>query len=118
MINLSNFAQLIIALSICLVWIGRFDNIVKEFKQYGIPDLVRNMVGATKIALSTLLVVGIWYESPVFSAALLMALLMICAQIAHLKVRNPLRKFIPSFILLMLSIFVAGVHSGYFFKCC
>ena len=110
--NLSNFAQIIIALSIGFVWIGRFDNIVKEFKQYGIPDLVRNLVGATKIVLSTLLVTGIWHESLVLIPALLMAFLMICAQIAHIKVKNPWIKFVPSFILLLLSLFVAGVHAG------
>ena len=110
--NLSNFAQIIIALSIGFVWIARFDNIVKEFKQYGIPDLVRNLVGATKIVLSTLLVAGIWYESLVLIPALLMAFLMICAQIAHIKVKNPWIKFVPSFILLLLSLFVAGTHSG------
>jgi hypothetical protein len=109
--NISNCAQIIIALSICFVWIIRFDNIVKEFKQYGIPDLLRNLVGATKIALSTLLIAGIWYESLVLIPAILIALLMICAQIAHIKVKNPWHKFIPSFLLLLLSLFVAGVHA-------
>lgn len=112
MTNLSNFAQVVIALSICFVWIFRFDNIVKEFKQYGIPDLGRNVVGATKIALSTLLIAGIWYESLVLVPALFMAFLMICAQTAHFLVKNPWPKFVPSFILLILSLFVAGVHSG------
>jgi predicted neutral ceramidase superfamily lipid hydrolase len=112
MINLSNSAQIVIALSICFVWIFRFDNIVKEFKQYGIPDLARNLVGATKIALSTLLVAGIWYESLVLIPALLMAFLMVCAQVAHIKVKNPWNKFVPSFILLILSLFVAGVRYG------
>ena len=110
--TLSNLAQIIIALSIAYVWIVRFDNIVKEFKQYGIPDLLRNLVGASKIALSTLLVAGIWYPDLVVIPALLMAGLMICAQIAHIKVKNPFVKYVPSFILLMLSLFVAGVHSG------
>ena len=96
--NLSNFAQIIIALSIFFVWIVRFDNIVKEFKQYGISDLVRNLVGAAKIALSTLLVAGIWYEDLVLVPALCMAFLMICAQIAHFKVKNPWSKFVPSVI--------------------
>jgi hypothetical protein len=110
--NLSNYAQVIIALSIGFVWIVRFDNIVIEFKQYGIPDRLRNLVGASKIALSTLLVTGIWYPSLVFIPALLMAFLMLCAQIAHLKVKNPLSKFVPSLLLLILSLFVAAVHSG------
>ncbi len=114
MIHLSDFAQVIIAISILIVWVARFDNIVIEFKQYGLPDLVRNMVGASKIIISTLLVAGIWYSSLVLIPALLMALLMVGAQIAHVKVRNPLKKYIPSFFLLVLSLFVAAVHSGIF----
>lgn len=110
--TLANVAQIIIALSIGYVWIIRYDNLVKEFKQYGIPDLLRNFVGAAKIALSTLLVAGIWYPNVVMVSALLMAGLMICAQIAHIKVKNPISKFIPSFLLLVLSLFVAWVHSG------
>ena len=108
--NLSIFAQIIIAMSIGFVWVFRFNNIVIEFKQYGIPDLIRNLVGAAKIALSTLLIVGIWNESFVLIPALLMAFLMICAQIAHLRVKNPWRKFVPSFLLLILCLFVAAVH--------
>ena len=112
MINLSNSAQIVIALSVCFVWIVRFDNIVKEFKQYGISDLTRNLVGATKIALSTLLITGIWYESLVLVPALLMAFLMVCAQIAHIRAKNPWFKFVPSFILLILSLFVASIRYG------
>lgn len=112
MYTLANCAQIIIALSIIIVWVFRFDNIVIEFKQYGIPDLVRNIVGATKIALSTLLITGIWYPELVTVPALIMAFLMICAQIAHIRVKNPLFKFLPSFLLLVLSLFVAAVHSG------
>lgn len=112
MINLSVLAQVIIALSILIVWVFRFDNIVKEFKQYGIPDLMRNMVGATKVATATLLVAGIWYPDLVLVPALIMAFLMFCAQIAHIRAHNPWFKYIPSLFLLALSLFVAGVHSG------
>ena len=73
MITLSHFAQAIIAISICYVWIICYDNIVLEFKQYGISDLMRNLVGAVKIALSTLLVAGIWNPELVVIPALLMA---------------------------------------------
>ncbi|MFD2787468.1 DoxX family protein [Hymenobacter rubripertinctus] len=105
-------AQLIIALSIVIVWVFRFDNIVEEFKQYGLPDLVRNLVGAAKIALATLLVAGIWYPGLVLVPALLMAFLMLCAQVAHIKVRNPWHKYVPSLLLLLLSLFVAAFHAG------
>ena len=110
--NIATLAQLIIAVSILIVWVFRFDNIVIEFKQYGLSDLIRSMVGASKIALATLLVVGVFYKEVVFISALLMAILMVCAQIAHIKVKNPIVKYIPSFLLLMLSLFVAAVDSG------
>ncbi|MDC1048709.1 DoxX family protein [Flavobacteriaceae bacterium] len=110
--NIAILAQLIIAISIVVVWVFRFDNIVVEFKQYGLSPLIRSMVGASKIALSTLLVVGIFCKEVVFISALLMAFLMICAQIAHIKVKNPLTKYIPSFLLLIMSLFVAAVDSG------
>ena len=110
--NIAILAQLIIAISILIVWVFRFDNIVVEFKQYDLSDLIRSMVGASKIALATLLVVGIFYEEVVFISALLMAFLMVCAQIAHIKVKNPLSKYIPSFLLLILSLFVAAVDYG------
>jgi len=110
--NLTVYAQMIIAISIVIVWVFRFDNIVKEFKQYGLSDLVRSMVGAAKISLATLLVVGIFYQKVVFVSSLLMAFLMVCAQLAHIKVRNPFKKYIPSFLLLVLSLFVAAVDYG------
>ncbi len=110
--NIALLAKVIIALSIMVVWVFRFDNIVVEFKQYGLSDLIRSLVGASKIALATLLLVGIFYKEVVFISALMMAFLMICAQIAHIKVRNPLIKYIPSFLLLILSLFVAAVDYG------
>jgi hypothetical protein len=99
--------QLVIAISVAYVWIFRFDNIVKEFKQYGLSDLTRNIVGASKIALATLLITGIWFPSLVFIPALVMAFLMICAQYFHFKVKNPWIKHLPSLLLLALSLFVA-----------
>ena len=100
-------AQLVIALSVGYVWIFRFDNIVKEFKQYGLSDLTRNMVGASKIVLATLLVTGIWYPELVFIPALLMAFLMASVQFFHFKVKNPWIKHLPSLLLLAISLFVA-----------
>ena len=102
-------AQIIVALSVGYVWIFRFDNIVNEFKIYGINDLTRTIVGGTKIILATLLVTGIWYPELVLIPALLMALLMISAQYFHFKVHNPWTKHMPSLFLLVLSLFIASV---------
>ncbi len=107
--NLSVIAQLIVAISVVFVWVFRFDNIVKEFKQYGLSDLTRTIVGATKIVLATLLVAGIWYPSLVLIPALLMAFLMVSAQYFHFKVNNTWQKRMPSLFLLLLSLFIAAV---------
>ncbi len=109
MINLSVIAQLIVAISIVIVWVFRFDNIVKEFKQYGLSDLTRTIVGSTKIALATLLVAGIWYPALVLTPALLMAFLMLIAQYFHFKVNNPWQKRMPALFLLLLCLFIAAV---------
>lgn len=107
--NLSVIAQLIVAISIVVVWVFRFDNIVKEFNQYGLSDLTRTIVGSTKIALATLLVAGIWFPPLVLIPALLMALLMLSAQYFHSKVNNPWNKRLPSLFLLVLCLFIAAV---------
>lgn len=111
MTTYSAIAQIIVAISIAIVWIFRYDNIVKEFKQYQLSDLTRNMVGAAKISLATLLVAGIWYPSLVLVPALLMAFLMLSAQYFHFKVKNPLEKRIPSLLLLLLCLFIAAVSA-------
>ena len=109
MTNYSIIAQVIVALPIAYVWIFRFDNIVKEFKQYGLSDLTRSIVGSAKIAMSTLLVAGIWYSDLVLIPALLIAFFMLSAQYFHFKMGNPWRKHIPSLLLLILSLFIAAV---------
>lgn len=109
MTDYSIIAQLIVALSIVYVWVFRFHNIVKEFQQYGLSDLIRSIVGAAKIALSALLVAGIWYPDLVLIPALVIAFLMLSAQYFHFKVKNPWQKHIPSLFLMILCLFIAAV---------
>jgi len=110
--QLAVIAQFVIAVSVLYVWVFRFDNIVKEFREYGMPDLFRTMVGAAKIALSTLLIAGIWYPALVLVPALVMAALMAGAQASHFKARHRFPAFVPSLVLLLLSLFVAAVRAG------
>ena len=110
--NISILAQLVVSISVIIVWVFRYENIVAEFKYYGLSTLVRNCVGATKIALATLLILGIWYPEFLMPSSLLMASLMIGAQYFHMKVKNPLIKFIPSFVLLLLCVFIAAFNYG------
>ena len=105
--NSIKIAQIIVALSVVFVWTFRFHNVLKEFKQFGLSDLTRNFIGATKISLSTLLVVGVWYPSLVLIPSICMAFLMLSAQYFHFKIRNSFIKHLPSLVLLILSVTIA-----------
>ena len=100
-------AQITLAISVYYVWTLRFHNVIKEFKSFGLSDLTRNFVGASKISLSTLLLVGIWFPTLVFIPALLMSGFMISAQFFHFKIKNTFIKHLPSLILLLLSLTIA-----------
>jgi len=104
---LINLSQITVAISVVYVWTFRFQNVLKEFEQFGLSDLTRNIVGATKISLATLLVIGIWHPTLVLIPSILMGILMIGAQYFHFKISNPFIKHLPSLILLFLSSFIA-----------
>jgi DoxX-like family len=95
-------AQAILSLSVAYVWIFRYFNVIKEIKQFGLSDLVRNAVGVSKIALATLIFAGIWFPSLVVIPCILMGLFMIAAQYFHFSIKNSLVKHLPSMILLLL----------------
>ena len=99
-------AQLIIAISILSVWTLRYQNVDRDFNNFKLSNKVKNIVGATKISLSTALILGIWYPDLIFFSTLSLALFMIAAQYFHFKVANPIVKKAPSFILLILCLFV------------
>ena len=105
--NLINLSQITVSIAVVYVWTFRFHNVLKEFEQFGLSDLTRNIIGTTKISLATLLVVGIWHPSLVLIPSILMSILMIGAQYFHFKISNPFIKHLPSLILLFLSSFIA-----------
>ena len=110
--NVSIVFQLIVSISVFIVWIFRYENIVVEFKVYGYSDLLRNFVGVAKTSTSTLLILGLWFKEITIYASLSMAFFMFCAQLSHIKVKNPFIKFVPSLIFLIMSLFIASFNCG------
>ena len=47
--NLTISLQAVVAASVFFVWVIRYANIVQEFKQYGLPDWLRDLVGILKM---------------------------------------------------------------------
>jgi len=105
--KLTIISQLIVAISVLFVWIFRFHNVEKEFKQFGLSVTIRSAVGTAKISLATLLLVGICQPSYVFYSAISMGFFMLSAQYFHFKLKNPLQQRIPSFIFLSLCVYIA-----------
>ena len=112
MFELSVAFQLIVAVSVFFVWTLRYDNVVKEFNDFGYSDLLRNFVGVFKISSSVLLLAGIWYNDLVLFGSISMAFFMFCAQLSHLKIKNPFSKFLPSLIFLLMSLYISAFNSG------
>lgn len=100
-------AQIIVATSVAYVWIFSYTKIIEEFKQFGLSELTRTFVGASKISLATLLFTGIWYPSLITIPAILMGFFMLAAQYYHFKIKNPFIKHFPSLIFLILCILIA-----------
>jgi hypothetical protein len=115
---LTTIAQVVIALGIFNVWILRFgkstswrggaaQNMREEFEVYGLPSWAMPVVGFLKVMLAVLLVAGIWIDGIAAPAGWGMAVLMLGAISMHVRVKDPLQKSLPAFIMLILSLFVA-----------
>jgi hypothetical protein len=109
--------QIIIALSIYNVWIirpkkstiwrgGNAKSMSEEFETYGLPDWSMKLVGFLKISLATLLLAGIFASNLIVIGALGIAILMIGAIAMHIKIKDELKKSLPAFTFLVLSLLV------------
>jgi uncharacterized membrane protein YphA (DoxX/SURF4 family) len=107
--DLSIAPQVLVMSAIFFVWVVRYDNIVQEFRQYRLPDWLRDLVGILKLTCATLLLVGIALPRFAVVGAAGIALLMACAIANHLRVKNPVFKMLPSLCLLALSVVIAVV---------
>ena len=113
-----NVVQIVIALGIFNVWILRFNkptawrgggagSMEEEFAVYGLPAWSEGRFGFLKLALAAALIAGVWLPGLTPPAAVGLALLMLGAVVMHVKVRDPVRKSLPAFSLLVLSSIVA-----------
>ena len=116
--RLVSVIQVVIGLGILNVWLLRPEkttawrgqqarNLKEEFGVYGLPSWFMAVVGFFKILFAVLLILGVWLPSLTRPAAMGMAVLMLGAVSMHLKVKDPLKKSLPAFSLLVLCIVVA-----------
>jgi len=90
----------VVAGSIFFVWVVRYQNIVEEFKVYGLPPWLRDLVGILKLSFSLMLFSV--DSTVIFLGASGIAVLLLAAMATHLKVHNPFYKMAPSMTLMVI----------------
>lgn len=113
--TLSNLAELVVALGLLNVWLlrsklstpfrgGSSQNLRDEFHAYGLSDSVFRLVGTLKISCALALIAGLWLPLLTLPAAMIIVILMLGALSMHIKVKDPARRSIPAFFMLLLSL--------------
>jgi hypothetical protein len=64
-------------------------------------------IGFLKMLCAALLIVGIWVPVVTQPAAIALAVLMLGAVAMHVKVKDPIQRSIPAFVMLVLCLVVA-----------
>jgi uncharacterized membrane protein YphA (DoxX/SURF4 family) len=112
--TIASVLQVIVGLGLLNVWLlrrgsatayrgGSAKNLKEEFAAYGLPAPMFYVVGGLKIVCGVLLLVGLWYPPVVLPAAAVVAVLMVGAVVMHLKVGDPVTKYVPATLMLAMS---------------
>lgn len=121
--SITEFLQLCVAFGLLNVWIIRSNqetpyrgsnssSLKNEFAAYGLPLWSFYVIGCIKISSALLLLLGLWIPVLVFPSAFVVSLMMLGAVCMHLKVKDPLKKFLPALTMLFLSICIMIAVSG------
>ena len=94
----------LVAGSTFFVWVVRYQNIAEEFKEFGLPIWLRDLVGILK--LSFVIMLFSTNLTVVILGSLGIAVLMLAAMITHLKIKNPFYKMLPSMSLMLISFII------------
>ena len=98
--------KILVATSIYFVWVVRYDNILKEFKEFGLPDWLRDLTGILKMSFAAMLLFGTLDNTLNIVGSLGIAGLMICAQATHFRCGTPAFRRLPSLTLLTISLVI------------
>ena len=108
-ISIISALKIITAVTVFFVWVVRYGNIKKEFVDYNLPNWGRDPVGILKISFTLMLQSSDNQVVIIGSSGI--AILMTAALIMHLKIKNPLFKMIPAFIMLSISLIILLYHT-------
>lgn len=120
--SIATILQTVVALGLLNVWLlrsssstqfrgGDADSLEEEFSEYGLPTWFFYLVGALKIGSAIALLVGLWVPSLVVPAAAVVVVLMLGALAMHIKVKDPLMRSLPAFLMLVMSATVCVLYA-------
>tara|TARA_B100000767_G_scaffold237676_1_gene232012 strand:- start:8 stop:382 length:375 start_codon:yes stop_codon:yes gene_type:complete len=115
--EITSIVKLVIALGLINVWAFRYNkstsyrggdagNMKEEFTHYGLPDWFMYVIGAFKVGLACLLLLTVFvFENQQIEdiGLSLLSLVMLGAILMHIKVKDPLLKSLPAFLMLIMS---------------
>ena len=119
--SVSTILQVVVGLGLLNVWLlraksptafrgGAAQSLREEFAAYDLPDWFFYAIGVLKIGSAVLLIVGIWLPGVVSPAAGTVAVLMVGALAMHVKVKDPLTKSLPAFLMLLMTVAIVLLH--------
>ncbi len=116
--------QVIVGCGLLNVWLLRFGratayrgatagSMLEEFAAYGLPAWFCYVVGFLKVTSAICLLAGLLYPWLVLPAAVVVAVLMAGAIAMHVKVSDPLKKYLPALSMLLLcAVILAEIWLG------
>ncbi len=115
---IGKIAQIGSSLWIFNVWFHRFDkdtgyrggdakNMREEFEEYGLSETTMYAVGAAKVSLASMMLVGLFVPKVTRPASAGLAALMLGAIGMHFKVKDPVKRAIPA-----ISVFTGAALSA------
>lgn len=118
--GIASVLQVIVALGLLNVWLlrarsstsyrgGEATSLKEEFAAYGLPEFMFYVVGGLKIGAALALVAGLWLPQLVVPAAAIVAVLMVGALVMHMKVKDPLKKSLPAFAMLVMAVAILAL---------
>ena len=100
--------KIIVGVSIIFVWVVRYSNIIEEFKQFQLPDWLRDMVGIFKLSFSVIIQSDLAQLVLIGSGGI--SMLMGEALFTHFRVNTPYFKRLPSLSLMIICVMLFTVE--------
>ena len=96
--------KIITAVAVYFVWVVRYDNIKKEFSDYKLPKMFRDLVGILKISSTIMLQFD--DNNLIIIGSLGIVILMLGAVGTHIQVKNPLKLMLPALTMLSIGLII------------